>query len=176
MRVRFGGFGVTLLGLLLVAMLLTSCGYRLQGQSRLPEGIARIAILPFANQSYETGLENDLYDALVDEFARSHNLLLAAPENADLILRGTIKSVDSNSISYSPDDRTYEYRVAMVLDVVFERVADQSVFQRKTGLREVDEYKTSSEPLLVDRRRREALRRLSRVLAENIHDGLFRNF
>lgn len=174
-RRPLGGRGIILLGLLLL-MLLTSCGYRLKGQGRLPEGIARIAILPFANQSYETGLENDLYNDLVDEFARSRNLLLATPENADLLLRGTIKNVDSSAISYSPDDRTYEYRVAMVLDIVFERVADKSVFQRKTGLREVEEYKTSSEPLLVDRRRREALRRISRVMAENIHDGLFRNF
>ncbi|MBN2706931.1 MAG: LptE family protein [Deltaproteobacteria bacterium] len=163
-------------GLLLVILLSCGCGYRLRGSGSLGEGLSTIAIVPFANETFENHLESYLYDALVDEFSRSRNLRLVSVENADVLVKGSIKAVEDCAISYSPDDKTYEYRVLLRLDAEAVETRAGEVLWRRAGLHEVEEYKTSNEPLTVDRRKQAALRQLCRILAENIHDGLFTDF
>ncbi|MBN2809139.1 MAG: LptE family protein [Deltaproteobacteria bacterium] len=162
--------------MLLLVLALCACGYRLRGTGELRPDLKRVAFVPFVNQTVESHVEDDLYDALAGEFARSKNLQVVAVADADLLLSGTITAIASSAISYSPDDKTYEYRVAMTIDVVATEARTQEVFWRRSGMQEVDEYKAVAEPLLIDRRRQAALKRICQVLAENIHDGLFTDF
>jgi len=164
------------LGVLLVMLLGCGCGYRLRGSGSLGAGLTTIAIVPFANETYENHLESYLYDALVDEFSRSRNLQLVSVKNADVLVKGCIKAVENYAISYSPDDKTYEYRVLLRLDAEVAETRGGEILWRRTGMHEVEEYKTSNEPLTVDRRKQAALQQLCRILAENIHDGLFTDF
>ncbi|MCD6429973.1 MAG: LptE family protein [Deltaproteobacteria bacterium] len=162
--------------LLLLFLLVSGCGYRLRGTGELREDLQRVAILPFANKTFESQVENDLYDALVDEFARSKNLKVVAASDADLLISGTIDVIDSHAISYSSDDKTYEYRVSMTIDVEVTEARSRQVYWRRSAMREVEEYKATDDPITIDRRKQAALKCLCQVLAENIHDGLFTNF
>ncbi len=162
--------------LLLLLLLISGCGYRLRGTGELREDLRKVAILPFANKTIEGRVENDLCDALVGEFARSKNLQVVAAVDADLLITGTIAAIENYAISYSPDDKTYEYRVIMTIDVVATEARSQQVFWRRSAMQEVEEYKAVDEPLTIDRRKQAALKRASQVLAENIHDGLFTDF
>ncbi len=162
--------------LLLLFLFISGCGYRLRGTQELRGDLQKVAILPFTNQTFESRLENDLFNALVDEFARSKNLKVVAAKDADLLVSGTITAVESYSISYSPDDKTYEYRVTMTLDVEVIEARSKQVFWRRSAMQEVEEYKATDEPFTIDRRKQAALMRVCRVLAENIHDGLFTDF
>ncbi len=162
--------------ILLSLFLISSCGYRLRGTGQLRADLKKVAILPFVNKTFESRVENDLCDALVGEFARSKNLQVVTAAEADLIITGTISAIDSYAISYSPDDKTYEYRVMMTIDVEVTETRSKQIFWRRSALQEVEEYKAVDEPLTIDRRKQAALKRASQVLAENIHDGLFTNF
>ena len=162
--------------LLLLFLFFSGCGYRLRGTGELREDLQRVAILPFANMTFESRVENDLYDALVDEFARSKNLKVVAANDADILISGTIGVIDSYAISYSSDDKTYEYRVSMTIAVEVTEARSRQVYWRRSAMREVEEYKAIDDPITIDRRKQAALKRLCQVLAENIHDGLFTNF
>jgi hypothetical protein len=96
--------------------------------------------------------------------------------DADILISGTIGAVDSYAISYSSDDKTYEYRVSMTLDVEATEVRSRQVYWRRSAMQEVEEYKATDDPITIDRRKQAALKRLCQVLAENIHDGLFTKF
>jgi len=160
----------------LLLLLISACGYRLRGTGELRQDMNKVAISSFVNKTFESRVENDLYDALVGEFARSKNLQVVALADADLLVSGTITAIDNYSISYSPDDKTYEYRVVMTVDVVVTEARSQQVFWSRSAMQEVEEYKAVDEPLTIDRRKQAALKRISQVLAENIHDGLFTDF
>ena len=169
-------FPFLILILLFSVFLVSGCGYRLRGHQELRDDLQKVAILSFTNNTYESRIEDDLFNALVEEFARSKNLKVVAAKDADLLVNGTIRTVESYSISYSPDDKTYEYRVVMTIDVEVTEARTKQVFWRRSAMREIDEYKANLEPLTIDRRKQAALKRLCRVLAENIHDGLFTDF
>ncbi len=167
---------VPVFGLLLLAMAVSGCGYRLRGTRSLSGGWRKVAIGIFTNRTYESRIENYLHDALVEEFARNRNLEVVAPEEAELMVCGDITRISSYAISYSADDKTYEYRVVLTLNVeVVEAGSGRTVWHRE-GMNEVDEYKANLEPLTIDRNRQQALQRICRVLAENIHDRLFTDF
>ncbi len=160
----------------LLFCLLSGCGYRLRGAGELREDLRTVAILPFLNKTFESRVENFLCDALVGEFAQSKNLKVVTAAEADLLITGTISAIENYAISYSPDDKTYEYRVVMTIDVEVTEARNKLVFWRRSAMQEVEEYKAVDEPLTIDRRKQAALKRASQVLAENIHDGLFTDF
>ena len=162
--------------LLLSVSLISGCGYRLRGTQELREDLQKVAILSFTNKTFESLIENDLFNALVDEFARSKNLKVVAASDADLLVNGTITAVENYSISYSPNDKTYEYRVIMTVDVEVAEARSGKVYWQRSAMQEVEEFKATDEPLTIDRHKQEALKRLCQVLAENIHDGLFTDF
>ncbi|MCK5915026.1 MAG: LptE family protein [Deltaproteobacteria bacterium] len=167
---------IFILVLLLISLLFSSCGYRLRGTRELGENLRTVAILPLENRTFESRIENDLFNALVDEFAQSKNLKIVAVKDADLLVSGVIVAVDNYSISYSSDDKTYEYRVVMTINVEVMESASKNILWRRSALRQVEEYKTTGEPLTIDRRKQAALRRICKVLAEDVHDGLFTGF
>jgi len=162
--------------LLFLCFAISSCGYRLRGTQELRAGLNTVAIMPVINKTFESQIENDLYNALVDEFAQSKNLTVVDVENADLLVAATVVAVENYSISYSPDDKTYEYRVVMTIDAEAKEKAGGKILWRRSALQEVEEYKASTEPLTIDRRKQTALRRICKVLAEDLHDGLFTGF
>ncbi len=165
-----------ILVLLLFSVALSGCGYNLRGTQELRPGLETVAIMPVLNRTFESRIETDLYNALVEEFAQSKNLTVVETATADLIVSATVVAVDNYSISYSPDDKTYEYRVVMTVDAEAKTRADGKILWRRAALQEVEEYKASLEPLTIDRNKQIALRRVCKVLAEDIHDGIFTGF
>ena len=165
-----------LLLLLFSTTLPTACGYGLRGTRQLQGDYRTVAITPFVNRTYESLIENYIYNALVEEFARGRSLEVVRAPDADLLIKGTIVKVESYSISYSPDDKTYEYRTSLILDVEAVDAHTLKVVWSRNGMHEVEEYKASREPLEIDRNKQIALKRICTILAENIHDGLFNNF
>ncbi len=162
--------------LLMLTLLVSACGYRLRGTQELAGGSRTVAVLPFVNKTVETRLEADFFNALVDEFAQSKNLKIAPAAEADLLVTGVISAVDNYSISYSSDDKAYEYRVVMTVNAEIKERATNHIIWQRSSLQQVEEYKSTGEPLTIDRRKQRALKRICKILAEDIHDGIFRDF
>ena len=166
----------SILVLVLLSFLVSACGYQLRGTQELAGNPQTVAVLPFTNKTVEGRIEVDLFNALVDEFAQSKNLKIVPASAADLLVTGVISAVENYSISYSEDDKTYEYRVVMTIDAEVKERDTNRIVWRRSSLQQVEEYNSTGEPLTIDRRKQRALKRICKVLAEDIHDGIFRDF
>ncbi|MFO7576422.1 MAG: LptE family protein [Pelovirga sp.] len=162
--------------LLLLLVALTGCGYHFAGQSgTLPGGVTRIQVPLFANLSGEPQLEARLTDHLVARFSRSRNMKLVAPEAAEAVLVGTIRSYRSASLSYVAGDQISQYRATMVVDVLLQRVDSGEELWRRTVQWSTD-YAASADKTQQWGQEQLAQDELSQRLAAEIHSLLFDDF
>lgn len=113
--------------LVLVALLVGSCGYKVSGRyNGLPEGIQTIAVPVFDNRTPKFELEQALTVAVKRELAeRSNRQVTSDKETADAVLTGTILSYSTTPIGIKSENVGSSFSVMMVVDVSF--------YERKTG-------------------------------------------
>src|ERR1043165_9984534 len=82
---------------LLALSLACGCGYQFVGESSLlPKDAHSIYVEPFINRSRDVGLDKELTTATRGEFYRRGQLkIVESAEEADLILSGVIRSLNS---------------------------------------------------------------------------------
>jgi outer membrane lipopolysaccharide assembly protein LptE/RlpB len=104
-----------LLVALLVVADLTACGYHLVGTtSFLPEDIETIHVEKFANQTKWVDMDQRLTEALTLEWVRRRRLrLVDDPEQADVILSGTIQRLAVIPVTYDEQGRANEYQMSL---------------------------------------------------------------
>ena len=106
-----------LLALCLSTLLLAGCGYRLVGKGgALPADIEKVSIPVFKNQTFETGLEAVVTDAVVASFMERGGLEVG-DDSADARLLGTIVSCELKRLSYDREGIPNEYRIALGVEV-----------------------------------------------------------
>ena len=113
---------------------------------------------------------------LIQEFNRSKLLKLVAPAQADVILRGTIKSVASGAVAFEDERTALERRVTMVVDMELIRRKNDQLVWRQRGLAEGEDYNVDSASTVTVENRHEALAEAAERLAMRIHDSIFENF
>ncbi|MCD6150837.1 MAG: LptE family protein [Deltaproteobacteria bacterium] len=163
---------------LIVVLFLPAClGYQFRGYgNNLPADIKTVAIIPFDNHTYESMVETYMVNSLINEFSRSKWLKVVGEKDADLVISGAVLSVSTNSISYSGDDRAYEYRVRVKIEVEARDIRQDVVIWQNDSMSEVEEYHTSGVPNDVQIQKRMAIQKICKVLAENVHDRLLTDF
>ncbi len=94
---------------------LTSCGYHLVGTtSFLPEEIETLHVETFANQTRWVDMDQRLLEALTLEWVRRRRLrLVDTPEEADVVLSGTIQRLAVVPVSYDDRGRANEYQMSL---------------------------------------------------------------
>lgn len=117
-----------------------------------------------------------MVNSLINEFSRSKWLKVVGEKDADLVISGAVLSVSTNSISYSGDDRAYEYRVRVKIEVEARDIRQDVVIWQNDSMSEVEEYHTSGVPNDVQIQKRMAIQKICKVLAENVHDRLLTDF
>jgi hypothetical protein len=156
------------------------------------EGMATIAIPYFENKTYEPGLDALFTYAFINKFIETHRLQVVAVDEADLLLRGTIKEVDYRSLAMTPDKRALEWRIWATVQIVVEERKTGRVLWKRGSLRKSEEYRTTSQTALeedaagddipldklqldeADKRR--AFQVLAADMAALVHDGLLQGF
>lgn len=91
-----------LLGLLLLA----GCGY--STGFVLPEAEATVGVEFFGNESPLRNLEADLHGYLTDSVSRLVHARLVAPDDADYVIRGTVRDFRRRKGIRSPDNVRFE--------------------------------------------------------------------
>jgi hypothetical protein len=85
--------------LFLVSFGLSGCGYTLQSQHSKDlekEGIRKIFISPVVNNTYHSGIDSVVYNALLRSLSTFRGVLIVQdPEDADAVLAATITTADS---------------------------------------------------------------------------------
>jgi hypothetical protein len=158
--------------LLLLAQ--AGCGYSFVRYGSGLGDARRVAIRGLTNDSFEPGVEALVSDALAREFAQRGALrLVDDPATADLVIGGTVKSVQIQGRSFSSILFALEYEVRMQLGLVVKRRDGSDVPIDPNALVESERYLASSDLEVTRTNRQEALRRLAGVLAGRVHDALY---
>ena len=129
-------FAVWLFAMMTVAPL-GGCGYQFVGESSLlPKEARTIYVEPFVNRSRDVGLDKELTTALRGEFYRRGQLkIVESAEQADLILSGVIRSLDSTVASVNQDDEVLQYDSLLIMDVTLRRREPNEILWRGQGVR-----------------------------------------
>ena len=118
------------------------CGYQFVGESSLlPKDAKTIYVEPFINRGRDVGLEKELTTALRAEFYRRGPLkLVDHSDQADVILSGVIRSLESTVSSVNRHDEVLQYEGVLSLDVTLRRRTPDGILWRGQGLRLSEVY------------------------------------
>jgi hypothetical protein len=132
-RPRFAA--VLIAGIILAAV--AGCGYHFVGQgSLLPADVRTVYVEPFVNRSREVGIDKELTSAVRSEFYRRGQLkVVDFSEQADVILSGVIRSLDSSVASVNRRDEVLQYESVLVMDVMLRRRQPNEILWRGQNLR-----------------------------------------
>jgi len=172
-------YGRTLLVVGVAVATLAGCGYRvIDGRGGLGVDLERIEIRVFENRTSEPGFEQMLASALTEEFARRDWLtpIASAGSSGDLIMAGTVELVRVQPSSYSSVALPVEDRVELSIDVSVRLATTDEIIWQHSQLEVSDLFNSSPEPNVYESNKEQALRRLSSLISERIHDELFQRF
>src|SRR6266852_4522018 len=107
---------------LLLVLLLNGCGYALLGtggaSNFLPPSVKSIEVPAFVNKTTRVELEQRVTQAVADEFvSRGRLRLVTGPQNADVILRGSIDSFGIFPIAVNAQARATQYQISITAKI-----------------------------------------------------------
>jgi len=157
-------------------MLSGACGYRFAEQEGFPGDTHRLFVKVLQNRTQETGVENIVTAALLSELTlRKTDKLVESMDNADVVLSGVIEEVTIGTIASKKKDTASERRVIVTMSVKLAKQDGEVVWQTK-GFSDNEGYLVDDNPEQTDENRRNAIRLLSRRIAEKIVNRLSDNF
>jgi len=118
---------------LVVALLLSSCGYHLAGYgSVLPPHIRAISIPVFKNSSSEPSIQRDVTDAIRLAFISDGRLKVADTSKADLRMRGTLTNYQLRDVADNSEGSVEVYVVRLGVQVeAYDRIKKKIIFNQK---------------------------------------------
>jgi outer membrane lipopolysaccharide assembly protein LptE/RlpB len=121
---------------------MSGCGYQFVGESSLlPADAQTIYVEPFVNRSREVGIDKELTSALRGEFYRRQQLkVVDHSEQADVIVSGVIRSLESTVASVNRKDEVLQYESVLILDVTLRRREPNEILWRGQGIRLTEVY------------------------------------
>lgn len=162
----------------LLLTVLAGCGYHLAGSNRLPDDIRTIAVPVFFNETFEPTLENAVTSAVKQEFLTNSRLTVVNdPEEADLVLRGTIVSFGLTPVTF---DRTtsvvLEYRVRIRASVTVEDRRTQKVLWKNPAMESAAEYRVNPDTAANRVAQDHAVAEAGKLFAENVVHRVLEGF
>ena len=163
--------------LFLFCGLQNGCGYHFIGEnSEVLSGITAIAIPYFENKTYQSGLERQVTEALVDEFVKSRTIAIVSEGDADAVIRGVIEEFREYVSAFNEEDTALEYTSFLSLSVSLERKDTGEVLWRNKNLTHIEDYTVSPAIAATEENKEQAILLSSRELAIRIHDSIIEGF
>lgn len=170
----------TLLWMCVVAtamLFVAGCGYRRAGKDNpLLLGINTIAVPYFKNDTFEAGIEAIFTTVFANEFINSKRLQVVRIDDADVILRGTIKNFREQVISYNQDRKALEYRVFVTLDLSLEKRDSGEILWKRKRLADNEEYQVSSYITVTQTDKTVAVEKIAQNLAKKVYESIIQGF
>jgi glutamyl-tRNA reductase len=152
--------------ILFIGVLCCACGYRFAEEGGFPGDTERLFVNVLENKTQETGVENILTAAILNELTlRKTDELASGIDDADVVLSGNVNQVTIITISESEPDVADERRVTVSVDLKLAK-KDGSIVWAAKDLSDFEEYRVDANTELTDANRRNAIRVLSKRIAE----------
>jgi outer membrane lipopolysaccharide assembly protein LptE/RlpB len=100
--------------LLLVLTLLPACGYY-SFKGALPSHIQTIAIPLFDDRTAYPGVRENLTNSVIDAFISDNTLTVVDETQADVLLTGTITSINQSAATVTSGETVTEYKVTVTV-------------------------------------------------------------
>lgn len=160
----------------LIWLSVISCGYRFAGQGGFPGDTDRLFVTVLENRTQETGVENIVTAALLSELTlRKTDHLAGGIDNADVVLGGVVEEVAIRTISTRNRDTAGERRVTVTVALQLTKPGGNVVWSTK-DLSDNEGYNVDDDNERTDQNRRDAIRVLSRRIAEKVVNRLSDDF
>ncbi len=155
------------------------CGYHVAGQAtRIPPDVKTIAVPAFKNTSSTFHIEQQVTAAVTHEMLeRTHYNIVAKPDAADAVLKGTVKSVRTRALTFDNNTGLATSLQAVVeLDVKLEDQHSHRVLFSNANYTYREEYQVSEYPSALFEEDKPALDRLSRDVARTLVTDILENY
>lgn len=128
-------------GFVLVLLAVSACGYHFPGGATvLPGGGSKIAVEHFRNATQTPGLVDGIQAALETEVARRGNFAVVPEGQADVVLEGTILSLDVRPVGFSQSDEALQYETIVTVTARLRDVRTDRIVWQVRNLSENDSY------------------------------------
>ena len=145
-----------------------ACGYRFAEQRGFPGETEWLFVNVLENQTQETGVENIITEALLNELTlRKTHYLANGTADADVIMSGVVKHVTIRTISERQSTVAAERRVTVSIDLKLTK-SDGSTAWAAKEIADFEEYLVDLNPEITDANRQNAIRILSKRMAERV--------
>ena len=137
------------------------CGYKTR--SDLLGHIKSVTVSPIANETVEYGLEDDLADAIRQDFSRRQR-----GEGTDSIFTGTIKLYEILIISLDQNNQPEQYRLVIQMSFVFEDLKRNKVLRNEKNYEKIHDFYVVSDRGEPPETLKEAKDKLIKELSEDV--------
>ena len=162
--------------IILLVVLCSACGYRFAEQGGFPGDTERLFVKVLENKTQETGVESIVTNALLAELTlRKTDELASGFDDADVVLSGVVNLVTIVTISVSKPDVADERRVTVSVDLKLTK-KDGRIVWAANGLMDFEAYLVDTDTERTDANRRNAIRVLSKRIAERAVNRLSDDF
>lgn len=152
--------------LVMLAALLSGCGYSLATRSESPLFGRTVSVTMFANRTYQPNIEGELRRALVTEAAKETSGQVSAAD-ADLLLEGEIDSLTLEITSFSAVDIARFYRMVLSLKAqLVDRKSGRIIWKSSETVRQ--EYPAGKDLALQRNARDAAIQAICQSMARQI--------
>ena len=163
--------------LLALALVLAACGYNFRGkQNNLPPDVRTIAIPVFENQTVELRIERIFTDEVLFQFTRSQMLRVVSEGQADAVLKGVIKRVETEDVALTRGQSSQQRRLTITVGAELLRRSDGKVLWENRALEKNRTFNVVGTIQATDQFKQQAITELARDMAQSLHDGVFENF
>ena len=155
---------------------LVSCGYRFTGSDGPPRGVEKLYIEIIVNKTTEPGIDILITDALKNEFIQKYRGTLMPRQKAQAVLSGTLVGIRTETVARRGTLTSLERRVFMTIDLALKSTESERLWYAK-GITSSDTYQViSGDKEASEQNKREVLRDLADILAENSFNRLADDF
>ena len=146
--------------ILLLVTFIWGCGYK--SRSDLLGHINSVTISPIANETVEYGLEDELSDAIRQEFSRHWG------EGTDSVFTSVIKIYEILPISLDQNNQPEQYRLVIGMSFIFEDLKRNKVLRNEKNYEKMHDFYVVSDRGEPPETLKEARQKLTEEVAEDL--------
>ncbi len=168
---------VSIILVLIVVLPVFGCEYRFAPAGEaMGREITSVYIETFTNHTAEAYVESYVRNAFINQFIRGNRFRSTAEKGrSDAVLSGTITGLSTSHVSYEKNDTAREDTVSLSFDAEL-KDGGGTILWAKKSLSGREAYRIDDSPSITAKNRKEALKKLSRDMAEKTYRDIMSGF